>query len=87
MAIVTIGGLLRTKNRTIQEWETVSCSLNEVINTDETLNRMKKVLLISYNQLPHHLKSCFLYLSIFPEDLEEFGLESGWPRERQTNRG
>ncbi|KAK1268653.1 Disease resistance protein RPM1 [Acorus gramineus] len=29
---------------------------------------MKRIILLSYTDLPYNLKSCFLYLSLFPED-------------------
>ena len=32
------------------------------------LRTIKTVLVRSYDGLPYHIKSCFLYLSIFPED-------------------
>ena len=31
---------------------------------------VKTILLLSFNDLPHQLKHCFLYCSIFPEDYE-----------------
>ncbi|KAK6251560.1 NB-ARC - like 10 [Theobroma cacao] len=68
LAIVAIGGVLATKRRTIAEWETVYLSLGAEIEDNSRLMNFKEVLLLSFNDLPYHLKSCFLYLSIFPEN-------------------
>ncbi|PQP97199.1 disease resistance protein RPM1-like [Prunus yedoensis var. nudiflora] len=35
---------------------------------NDKLKDLKNVLSLSFNDLPYYLKSCFLYLSIFPED-------------------
>ncbi|KAL3825334.1 hypothetical protein ACJIZ3_021363 [Penstemon smallii] len=67
LAIVVIGGLLATKNNKIEEWELFSRSLGDEFEGDN-LKRMDKILSLSYYDLPYYLQSCFLYLSIFPED-------------------
>ncbi|CAO2206065.1 unnamed protein product [Urochloa humidicola] len=33
-----------------------------------TLQGMRQIVTLSYDHLPHHLKGCMMYLSIFPED-------------------
>ncbi|KAJ3676604.1 hypothetical protein LUZ60_004016 [Juncus effusus] len=69
LAIVSIGGLFASKpNKTKEEWQKVHDSLGSEIDNNPTLEGMKKILNYSYNDLPYHLKACFLYLSIFPED-------------------
>ena len=46
--------------------------MNECISTELEINpelmTIKSILMSSYDGLPYHLKSAFLYLSIFPED-------------------
>ncbi|XP_022736200.1 disease resistance protein RPM1-like [Durio zibethinus] len=69
LAIVAISGVLATKNKQrIDEWEMVGRSLGAEIDGNDKLMNLKKVLSLSFNDLPYYLKSCFLYLSIFPED-------------------
>ncbi|KAL5710723.1 hypothetical protein ACHQM5_021253 [Ranunculus cassubicifolius] len=68
LAIGAIAGLLLTKGRNVVEWQKVQDSLGAQLQSSDKLKSMMKILLMSYTDLPHHLKSCFLYLSIFPED-------------------
>ncbi|XP_061962914.1 disease resistance protein RPM1-like [Populus nigra] len=69
LAIVAISGVLAAKDkRRIDEWEMVRRSLGAEIEDNNKLLNLKKVLSLSFNDLPYYLKSCFLYVSIFPED-------------------
>ncbi|RLN12480.1 hypothetical protein C2845_PM09G03480 [Panicum miliaceum] len=71
LAILSIGSLLASKtNRTKQEWQKVCDNLGSELESYPTLEGAKQVLTLSYDDLPYHLKSCFLYLSIFPENYE-----------------
>ncbi|KOM30184.1 hypothetical protein LR48_Vigan983s000200 [Vigna angularis] len=68
LAIVAIGGALATRQRAnIEEWQMVCRSFGSEIEGNDKLEDMKKVLSLSFNELPYYLKSCLLYLSIFPE--------------------
>ncbi|CAI0402579.1 unnamed protein product [Linum tenue] len=69
LAIVAVSGVIATKDkRRIDELEMVRRCLGAEIDGNNKLKNLKKVLSLSFNDLPYHLKSCFLYLSIFPED-------------------
>ncbi|XP_048546109.1 disease resistance protein RPM1-like isoform X2 [Triticum urartu] len=68
LAILTIGGILATKK--IVEWEQFYSQLPSELESNPSLETMKMMVTLSYNHLPSHLKPCFLYLSIFPEDSE-----------------
>ncbi|XP_027081087.1 disease resistance protein RPM1-like [Coffea arabica] len=69
LAILAISGLLASKdvNRT-EEWEMVRRSLGGELEGTGKLDRVRKILSLSYGDLPWHLKACLLYTSIFPED-------------------
>ncbi|XP_037454725.1 disease resistance protein RPM1-like [Triticum dicoccoides] len=68
LAISTIGGFLATKPKTATEWKKMSDGINAELEINPELRAIKTILMRSYNGLPYHLKSVFLYLSIFPED-------------------
>ncbi|CAL9111649.1 unnamed protein product [Musa textilis] len=71
LAIVTIAGALAAKpKKTPDEWRKLHDHLGIELETNDSLKNINRVLLLSYNDLPYHLKPCFLYLSIFPEDYE-----------------
>lgn len=68
LAILHIASLLATKSNTEDAWELVLNSIGSALENSNTLEGMRKILLLSYYDLPHHLKTCLLYLSIYPED-------------------
>jgi hypothetical protein len=68
LAISTIGGFLATKPKTATEWRKVNDHIRVELDINPELKSIKTVLMRSYDGLPYHLKSPFLYMSIFPED-------------------
>ncbi|XP_059276603.1 putative late blight resistance protein homolog R1A-10 isoform X2 [Lycium ferocissimum] len=67
LAIIVIGGLLSKIGETLDEWQSVAKNVSSVVSTDLEAQCMR-VLALSYHHLPSHLKPCFLYFAIFPED-------------------
>ncbi|TVU24892.1 hypothetical protein EJB05_27356, partial [Eragrostis curvula] len=70
LAIITIASLLANQPATLKEWEKTLHSLAMHIGTHPTLEGMRKILDLSYKNLPPHLRTCLLYLGIYPEDYE-----------------
>ncbi|XP_004499780.1 disease resistance protein RPM1-like [Cicer arietinum] len=68
LAIVAIGGLLSTKSKTMIEWRKVSQNLRMELERNAHLTSLVRILSLSYDDLPYHLKSCMLYFGIYPED-------------------
>nr|UBY07375.1 NBS-LRR disease resistance protein [Dasypyrum villosum] len=68
LAILTIGGMLAT--RAVSEWQGIYNQIPSELEQNRSLEAMRRMVTLGYNHLPSHLKSCFLYLSIFPEDFE-----------------
>ncbi|KAL5547690.1 hypothetical protein UlMin_002921 [Ulmus minor] len=68
LVLATVAGLLSTKEKNVFEWRKMHDSLCFELETNPHLSNISKILSLSYNNLPHYLKSCFLYFSVFPED-------------------
>uniref|UniRef100_A0A8I6YKF0 AAA+ ATPase domain-containing protein n=2 Tax=Hordeum vulgare subsp. vulgare TaxID=112509 RepID=A0A8I6YKF0_HORVV len=60
LAIITIAKLLSNKHQTPDEWERLQGSIGTGLS-------YKNISLLGYWDLPHHLKTCLLYLCIYPE--------------------
>ncbi|KAL8160283.1 hypothetical protein V2J09_001820 [Rumex salicifolius] len=70
LAIVVLGGILR-KKETLQEWSLVRKNVTSYLRRGNDHGRSyMEVLVLSYNDLPYHLKPCFLHIGSFPEDYE-----------------
>lgn len=69
LAIITVASMLASMpNNTKYEWYGVYNSMGSGLEKDKTLDNMRKILHLSYGDLPSYLKPCLLYLSMFPED-------------------
>ncbi|CAA7025754.1 unnamed protein product [Microthlaspi erraticum] len=66
LAIVVLGGLMSRKRP--NEWNDVYVSLWRRLK-DNSIH-ISTVFDLSFKELQHELKLCFLYLSVFPEDYE-----------------
>ncbi|PNY00065.1 NBS-containing resistance-like protein [Trifolium pratense] len=67
LAIVAIAGLLSTKPKTVLEWRQVNRNIRMELDRNVHMTHLRKILSLSYDDLPYHLKSCLLYFGIYPE--------------------
>ena len=65
LAIVTMASIL--VHQPIKQWEYVQRYIVSE-SAANSLDNMMHILDLSYKHLPHHLRACFLYLGIYPED-------------------
>ncbi|XP_020199040.1 disease resistance protein Pik-2-like [Aegilops tauschii subsp. strangulata] len=68
LAIVTIGGFLANQPKSALEWRKLNENISAELELNPELETIRSILMRSYDGLPYHLKSCFLYMPIFPED-------------------
>ncbi|KAM0834892.1 hypothetical protein ACQ4PT_063298 [Festuca glaucescens] len=67
LAIITVSSLLADQHPE-DEWKRVLAAIGSALAKDPGADKMTKILSLSYFDLPHHLRTCLLYLSMFPED-------------------
>ncbi|CAL5065473.1 unnamed protein product [Urochloa decumbens] len=69
LAIITISSLLANQPARLREdWESIRNSTGTQFGANQTLEGMRQILYLSFKNLPSHLRTCFLYLAIYPED-------------------
>lgn len=68
LAILAIGALLSTKKKTVLVWKKLRDSFSSELGNHPHFTSARRILLLSYHELPYYLKACFLYFGIFPED-------------------
>ena len=72
LAIISISSFLAVDvPQSPDHWNKVKESISSPLpGRNKPIDTMKSVLSLSYFNLPHHLRTCLLYLSAFPEDCE-----------------
>ncbi|GER41943.1 disease resistance protein [Striga asiatica] len=69
LSIVVTAGLLARTDKSLEYWGHIAEGVSSFPHSDD-YEHCLKVLSLSYIQLPVHLKPCFLYIGVFPEDHE-----------------
>ncbi|XP_044431110.1 disease resistance protein PIK6-NP-like [Triticum aestivum] len=70
LAIITIASALAggQKVKPKHQWHILLQSLGSGLTEDNSLEEMRRILSFSYYDLPPYLRTCLLYLCIYPED-------------------
>ncbi|XP_010238997.2 putative disease resistance protein RGA3 isoform X2 [Brachypodium distachyon] len=67
LAIKVIARVLTSKDQTENEWKKILSKIS-AWSESKLHDDIGGALYLSYNELPHHLKQCFLYCALYPED-------------------
>ncbi|CAA3018557.1 late blight resistance homolog R1B-17 [Olea europaea subsp. europaea] len=68
LALVVIGGILLEKGTERYIWEDVSKNVKKYMDEMDPGKRISNFISWSFNHLPYHLKACFMYFGMLPED-------------------
>ncbi|XP_031108578.1 putative late blight resistance protein homolog R1A-10 [Ipomoea triloba] len=76
LAIAVAAGLLSKTKKSIENWQSIALAMNLPMTSD-LHDQCSTILTLSYNNLPYHLKACFLYFGVFPKirSLEEGAMD------------
>uniref|UniRef100_A0ACD6A4G4 Uncharacterized protein n=1 Tax=Avena sativa TaxID=4498 RepID=A0ACD6A4G4_AVESA len=66
LAIKVTATVLASRDQTENEWNKIFSKIN--CPQRKLPDDIEEALYLSYNELPHHLKQCFLYCAMYPED-------------------
>ena len=69
LIINTLGGILMQFKSDLSKWESIRDNEN-MLSLPHGNDNVLRVLKLSYDNLPTHLKQCFTYCALFPQDYE-----------------
>ncbi|KAF6981589.1 hypothetical protein CFC21_000050 [Triticum aestivum] len=81
LAIITLASMLASKKEhenTYTYWFKVYQSMGSGLGNNPDLMDMRRILYVSYYDLPPNLKTCLLYLSLYPEDYKIYTKQLIW---------
>lgn len=68
LAILTLGSLMSSQDRSSLTWKHFYLGISSQLSNNEMLVTMSRSLMLGYDDLPYHLKQCYLYCgNVFPE--------------------
>ncbi|GFP97693.1 putative late blight resistance protein homolog r1a-4 [Phtheirospermum japonicum] len=70
LAIIEVGRLLCKTERKVECWKEIEEREDPLVITIDDGTPISNTLSLSYKMLPRCLKSCFLYMGVFPKDYE-----------------
>ncbi|CAN6372922.1 unnamed protein product [Urochloa humidicola] len=68
LAIICMASIVARQKETVEQWRYIQNLLSHNLRSNSSAEVLKQVLKLCYNSLPHCLKTCLLYLSIYPEN-------------------